>query len=696
MILGVMVLFMISPVMAQGRPPDTDPGPPDDRDPASKGDLRGLENALSRIEEKLLRDSFTMELHGTDYRPGERGRIFLQLKDSQGFPENEGSCLLDLYYPFRINSTADLFITNAPMLHLGGSNGLYFYDIATIPDETGIYMMSAGCNAKLSSNFVYETTGADIFSPFRTNTTGTYYSSTLALNSYTDFAYTRCESSSIALFDLGGAADFGALSGAAIAGTGHVEGDIGAATGTIAVPITTNGTKYAIGDPIVLDALVNYTAAYNVGLNLTYDTQLSATIYDFAGQNLTSGIYNIGTAATTTGVLTFDGGGNPDATFVIQVGTSLDTTLNVGNMILINGAQAKNIFWIVEAAITIGANTNIVGTFLGGTAMTFGSNTTLSGRALMGQTGGTITLATTTISEVGDSSSEMCQATYHFDTTVHFSNTTNITDLSLFYMGEASTTAILTFEAYNYSANAFHLLPNNLIFSGLAVGGYATGVNDFSSNAIPPEDFISPSGNITIRLTSSAGSNFDQYNNWLNINLRTESGLVQALKGSGEIHINDWFDFYRQSYTDSNWENFTGTINQNILDQFGNQTASDIWNFPERNLTTFVFDNTNYSLIAEVVWNYNDTILTNILTQISNAIWTATNRSLTEFDFTVNTTINLNALNATDIAEAIWLYQGNVSSNLITTFGDYTACVVESLLNPGDGWGVQITECPTN
>ena len=54
--------------------------------------------------------------------------------------------------------------------------------------------------------------------------------------------------------DLGTAANFGALAGGAISGTGHVEGDVGSGTGAIAPAITSTGTIYPTGDAVVMTA----------------------------------------------------------------------------------------------------------------------------------------------------------------------------------------------------------------------------------------------------------------------------------------------------------------------------------------------------------------------------------------------------------------------------------------------------------
>jgi hypothetical protein len=52
---------------------------------------------------------------------------------------------------------------------------------------------------------------------------------------------------------------------------------------------------------------------------------------------LTPGVYCFSSSAQLTGTLTLDGGGNPNANFVFQAGTSIVTA---GSVVLINGAQA--------------------------------------------------------------------------------------------------------------------------------------------------------------------------------------------------------------------------------------------------------------------------------------------------------------------------------------------------------------------
>jgi hypothetical protein len=198
--------------------------------------------------------------------------------------------------------------------------------------------------------------------------------------------------------DLGTAADFGALAGAAISGTGHVNGDVGSGTGAIAPAITSTGTIYPTGDAVVVTALDDFSTAYADGMNRPYDILLSAGAYELGGRTLAPGVYRIGGAATLASPVTLNANGNPDAVFIIQIVGALSSTASVGNVVLMNNARSANVFWIVEGAVSMGANTHTEGTILGAAAIAFGANTTIDGRLMAGSAAGTIGIDTTTIS----------------------------------------------------------------------------------------------------------------------------------------------------------------------------------------------------------------------------------------------------------------------------------------------------------
>jgi hypothetical protein len=194
--------------------------------------------------------------------------------------------------------------------------------------------------------------------------------------------------------DLGTAADFGALAGSSISGTGNVTGDLGTGTGTIAPAITSSGTVYFPGQAAVMTALTDFSTAYADGQSRTPDVILSAAAFELGGATLTPGVYSIGAAATLSTPVTINGQGDPDAVFIIQVGASLTSTASTGNVILTNDAEARNVFWIVNSAVSMGASVTMQGNILGNTTITLGATSIVNGRLMAGSGAGTIAMAT--------------------------------------------------------------------------------------------------------------------------------------------------------------------------------------------------------------------------------------------------------------------------------------------------------------
>jgi type VI secretion system secreted protein VgrG len=80
-----------------------------------------------------------------------------------------------------------------------------------------------------------------------------------------------------------------------------------------------------------------------------------------------------------TGDLTLDGGGDVNSTFVFQAGSTLTTA---GNVILINGAQARNVYFVVGSSATLGVGSAWQGNVIALSSITLNDNVTLTGRAL--------------------------------------------------------------------------------------------------------------------------------------------------------------------------------------------------------------------------------------------------------------------------------------------------------------------------
>lgn len=197
----------------------------------------------------------------------------------------------------------------------------------------------------------------------------------------TDFEIIITNTSFGAQVILGTAFSFGALASTSVANTGAtaITGNLGVSPGSTVTgfpPGTVTGTTHA-GDATAAiaqaDALVAFTA-----LNAATPTvNLSGTPLD--GLTLPQGVYRFDTtAALGAAVLTLDGQNDPNAVFVIQVGTDL-TVAGGATVTLINGAVPQNVFWVVGGTVTIGAGSTFVGELLAHGNVAVGAATAISG-----------------------------------------------------------------------------------------------------------------------------------------------------------------------------------------------------------------------------------------------------------------------------------------------------------------------------
>lgn len=116
------------------------------------------------------------------------------------------------------------------------------------------------------------------------------------------------------------------------------------------------------------------------------------------GETISSGIYYISGAASIAGNLTLDGAGDSNSIFVIKTNGALAAAANT-NVILTNGAEARNVFWLAYGSPSFGANSIIKGNVIAGAAgaISFNSGGNLEGRLLT--ISGAITLGAATVSK---------------------------------------------------------------------------------------------------------------------------------------------------------------------------------------------------------------------------------------------------------------------------------------------------------
>ena len=108
------------------------------------------------------------------------------------------------------------------------------------------------------------------------------------------------------------------------------------------------------------------------------------------GDTLVAGVYKIFSKATLNGHLFLDGKGNSNAVFIFQIEGALSTGA-ASKVILINGAQACNVFWKVEGLVDMATKTYMRGTVVANNAaMKTSTLDSLEGRFLT--TTGAITI----------------------------------------------------------------------------------------------------------------------------------------------------------------------------------------------------------------------------------------------------------------------------------------------------------------
>src|ERR1051326_4874649 len=95
----------------------------------------------------------------------------------------------------------------------------------------------------------------------------------------------------------------------------------------------------------------------------------------------------------SAGNVTLDAGGNPNATWIFQMGSTL-TTIAGTQIVLAGGAKAANIFWQVGSSATLGTNSIFKGNILAAISISANTGAVVEGR-LLTQTGAVTLLSNT-------------------------------------------------------------------------------------------------------------------------------------------------------------------------------------------------------------------------------------------------------------------------------------------------------------
>jgi hypothetical protein len=181
---------------------------------------------------------------------------------------------------------------------------------------------------------------------------------------------------------LGTAADFDVLAGSTVTNAGATTltgGDLGLSPGT-----SVTGSPQVISPAMTIINGAAVQAQADLGVAYSYAAGLPGAALlpvDLSGLTLSPGLYSTTAAASLGGTLTLDAQGDANAVWVFQIGSAL-TTLGSTEVVLANGAQAKNVFWEVGSSATLGTNSAFAGTIMASASITLETGATLQGRAL--------------------------------------------------------------------------------------------------------------------------------------------------------------------------------------------------------------------------------------------------------------------------------------------------------------------------
>ncbi|MDP3002737.1 MAG: ice-binding family protein, partial [Bacteroidales bacterium] len=149
-------------------------------------------------------------------------------------------------------------------------------------------------------------------------------------------------------------------------------------TGNIYAP------DYASPTPANLTTAVgNMETAYTTANGLVVPAPTTELLAgNLNGQTLTKGIYKWGTGVSITNGITLDGGGDACATWIFQIAEDL-TVANGAIISLTNGADAKNIFWVVAGSkAALGTTVDFSGNILCKTLISLNTGAKVTGRLL--------------------------------------------------------------------------------------------------------------------------------------------------------------------------------------------------------------------------------------------------------------------------------------------------------------------------
>ncbi len=168
-------------------------------------------------------------------------------------------------------------------------------------------------------------------------------------------------------------------------GVTHITGDVGTNTGLTTGFDTAyvNGTVHPIPDASTAQCAADLHVVYTYLNTLAYDIQLLYPAQFGNNLVLTPHTYWLNAATVFTDTVFLNAEGNADAVFVFKINGALSTS-TYSTVQLINGAQAKNVYWKIDGAVGINNYSVFCGTIVvnNGALGALNTGVILNGRAL--------------------------------------------------------------------------------------------------------------------------------------------------------------------------------------------------------------------------------------------------------------------------------------------------------------------------
>ena len=343
------------------------------------------------------------------------------------------------------------------------------------------------------------------------------------------------------LVNLGTAGDFAILSKAGITNVykSTITGDIGSSpitgaailvscaevTGTILAVDAAGPLPASVTNPTRLGIAVgDMQAAYTDAAGRANPDFLNLGAGNIGGMTLTPGLYKWNTGLLIPADVTISGG--PNDVWIFQVTGPL-TLSNAVKINLAGGAQARNIFWQVTTAVSLGTTSHFEGNILGQTSISLLTGASINGR-LLAQTAVALQMSSVTITpvDVPDAISPTVISTDPLNNSigvalnkaiaVTFSEAmdTLTINASTFTLMQGTTVipGIITYSGLKAVFTSASNLENSKIYTATIT----TGAKDLAGNAlannstlsfttIVPADIILPVVNSTIPINNATG-----------------------------------------------------------------------------------------------------------------------------------------------------------------------------------------------